>query len=250
MSDKARVFSLNKPSRLTLKAGATLIVDGVHCILVDSGNFESPQQLEQSLQDAAGIGVQDITDVFYTHLHYDHFSPRLIAQCQADIHIPETEFHFINALMQHRHSKHHFCSFLQDTHDLIAPVFLRQFFSFADDDRYQLSQLQLNHHVHLCHADELLTPHVKTVDLSGHCPGQLGLEIATDHGSALLTGDAIICLQDYMAADTQHHLIVHHREKLMASRERVAHADFVIPGHGDWFDPRQQTLFRFQEKPQ
>jgi len=247
VSELASAFRLNKASSWTLRVGATLIIDGERRILVDSGYFETLGELDTALHQAAGLGSDDITDVYYTHLHYDHYSPLLFAKTGLRFHMPRAEYHFINALMQYRLDADSFCAFLKKTHDLIAPVFLRQFLLFANDPRYELDRIANGNEIHLCDAEERISPHVTTIALPGHCPGQLGLELETRHGAGIVAGDAVICLNDYTAADTKHHLIVHNREQLLASRQRVAQADFVIPGHGDWFDPRQNTVVTFQE---
>lgn len=246
MSEPASVYSLNIPSRWTLRAGASLIVDGDRHILVDSGYFETQAELNESLEASAGITLAEITDLYYTHLHYDHYRP-LRSKRKMRVHIPEVEYRFINELMQHRRDRQSFCAFLQETHEVIAPVFLRQFFNFANDSRYQWNTMTDAGEIYLCRPGMLLSEHVRTVDLPGHCPGQLGLEIRTDHGIGMIAGDAVICLRDFTAADTDHHLIVHNRQKLLQSRRRVAQADFVIPGHGAWFDPVRRLLVTFQE---
>lgn len=245
MSDRAEVFRLNRPSRFTLRVGATLIVDEDRRIVTDPGYFETLDELDAALRQAAGFGVDALTDVYYTHLHYDHYSPVLFALSGLRFHMPRAEYDFINELMTYRRDGEGFCAFLQATHDVIAPVFLRQFLNYANDPRYDLERIADGNQVELRQPGDAVSAHVKTVDLPGHCPGQLGLEIATRHGVCLLAGDAVICLDDFCAKDTHHHLIVHDREKLLASRQRVAAADFVIPGHGDWFDPSLQTLVTF-----
>nr|WP_269144538.1 MBL fold metallo-hydrolase [Methylicorpusculum oleiharenae] len=231
-----------------MHAGATLIIDGDRRILVDSGYFETAAELDSVLQKTVRLTREDLTDVYYTHLHYDHYRPLILGNPDLRFHMPQVEFQFIGELMQFRRDEKRFSAFLQETHELIAPVFLRQFLSFANDPRYELDVIADKNEIHLCQPSEQLTAHVKTVDLSGHCPGQLGLEIETGHGTGIVAGDAVICINDFLAQDTHHHLIVHNREKLLSSRQRVAQADFVIPGHGDWFDPSNNSLVTFQEK--
>jgi len=245
VSSIASVFRLNKASRLSLRAGATLIIDGDHCILVDSGYFETAAELNAALQQQAQLNIADITDVYYTHLHYDHYRPMIFENTQLRFHIPQIEFQFVNELMKHRQNERRFSAFLQETHELIAPVFLRQFLSLANDPRYKLDTIADHNEIHLCQPEEQLTGHVKTIDLSGHCPGQLGLEIETEHGTGIVAGDAVISISDFLASDTKHHLIVHNRKKLLLSRQKVAQADFVIPGHGDWFKPNDNTPITF-----
>ncbi len=247
MSEAASVFSLNIPSRWTLQANSTLVVDGERRILVDPGCFDNVSELNGVLQKTVQMEISDITDVFYTHLHYDHYHPLILDNQELCSHIPKIEYDYIKTLMQHNHDATEFKRFLLDTHDLIAPVFLRQFFYFANDPRYQLDVVMQHNAIHLCAPGDELSPHITLIDLPGHCPGQLGLEVITDYGICIIAGDAVICLQDFSAVNTQHHLIIYNREKLLDSRKRVAQADFVIPGHDGWFNPKNLTSVNFQE---
>jgi len=247
VSELASVFRLNKPSRYALRVGATLIVDDGRCTLVDPGYFETTDELNAALQQAAGLESDAITDVFYTHLHYDHYSPLLFGRSGLTFHMPLAEYAFITELMKYRRDGERFHAFLQNTHEVIAPVFLRQFLLYANDPRYDLDNIADSNRINLCAPGDYLSRHVKTLDLPGHCPGQLGLEIQTGHGNAIVAGDAVICFDDYLAQDTHHHLIVYDRQQLLESRQRVAQADFVIPGHGDWFAPKRNTLFTLGE---
>lgn len=245
MSELASVYRLNKPSRLNLEVGAALVVDGDCRILVDPGYFTSLEELDQALQQAAGIRLAALTDVFFTHLHYDHYSPLLFELSGLTLHVPQQEYAFIKMLMQHRDDPQRFSAFLQESHEVITPVFLRQFLLYANDPLYCLENIAVANRVHLRQVGEYLSPAVKILDLPGHSPGQLGLEIQSKHGTGIVSGDAVTCLEDYLVGDINHHLIVYDRSKLQDSRQRIGQADFVIPGHGAWFAPRLNSLVTF-----
>jgi glyoxylase-like metal-dependent hydrolase (beta-lactamase superfamily II) len=237
VSEPARVYRLNQASKMTLRANATLVVDGDRRILVDLGCFASLAEIDAATRAAAGLGVDDITDCYFTHLHFDHYKPLFPAGCR--VRFPRREHEFIGELMRFKDEPGRYRQFLLDTHELIAPVFLREFLRLAADPRYQFAGPEAVLH----EEGEQLSPHVWTVGLAGHCPGQLGLRVETAAGVCLIAGDAVISLDDFLAKDTGHHLIVFNREQLLRSRQRVAEADFVVPGHGDWFDPRRGALF-------
>jgi glyoxylase-like metal-dependent hydrolase (beta-lactamase superfamily II) len=245
VSDKARVYPLNRPAMMTLSASSTLIVDGPRRIVVDSGDFATAEELDHALRSAAGLGLEAVTDVYYTHLHFDHYRPCGYERAHWRLHAPREEFRFVAELMRHRNDRARYKAFLTDTHELIAPVFLREFLRLAADPRYDFGPPEQAPRFELCDAGTRLSPHVVTVDLAGHCPGQLGLEVETGHGLCLIAGDAVISLEDFLASDTAHHLIVYNREQLLASRRRVAEADFVVPGHGGWFDPARGAPVNF-----
>ncbi|MFM8331509.1 MAG: MBL fold metallo-hydrolase [Candidatus Methylumidiphilus sp.] len=241
MSELAQVFRLNKPSRMTLRASATWFVDGPRRILVDAGGFASLAEIDAALWAAAGFGVEAITDSYFTHLHFDHYAPLFGAGWQ--VHFPLAEQQFIAELMRFKDEPKRYREFLQDSHELIAPVFLREFLRLAQDPRYQFDSLGPGVTLKLHEADADISPHARTVGLEGHCPGQLGLRVETAQGVCLIAGDAVISLDDFQAETTAHHLIVYNREQLLRSRQRVALADFVVPGHGAWFDPKRGVTF-------
>lgn len=245
MSEKARVYRLNRPTRLTLRASATLVVDGPRRFLVDDGDFATAAELDAALRSVVGFGLDGITDAYFTHLHFDHYKA-LAPECRGwRIHVPRQEYRFVCELMRYREDRAAYKAFLKESHELIAPVFLREFLRLATDSRYDFESSDRACEFHLCDPGEQLSPHVATVDLAGHCPGQMGLWVDTEQGACMIAGDAVLSLDDFLATGIDHHLIVHDRERLLASRRRVAEADFVVPGHGEWFDPRRGNLTPF-----
>jgi len=224
---------------MTLRANSTLIIDGDRRILVDLGCFSSLDEIDTALRAATEFGLEEITDCYFTHLHFDHYKPLFPSNHGCRVRFPRREHEFIGKLMRFKDEPDRYRQFLLDTHELIAPVFLREFLRLAQDVRYQFADTEAI----LQDEGEWLSPHVQTVGLTGHCPGQLGLRVETAQGVCLIAGDAVISLDDFLAKDTSHHLIVFNREQLLRSRQRVAEADYVVPGHGDWFESKRRAIF-------
>ncbi len=233
----ARVLGLALGTRLTLRAGATLVVDGDSRIVVDPGPFQSLAELAAALHPH-GLTPADIDTVYFTHLHFDHYTPAAIPPGVRRVCIPAAERAFIDALTPLAADLDAYRARLLETHERIAPVFLREFVRLARDARYDFARLPYADRLVELGPDARPSAHTRTVALPGHCPGQLGLEVTTAHGTVLIAGDAVLSLADWQAPDVSHHLIVHERAALIASRERAGQADCVVPGHGDWFSPR------------
>lgn len=232
----ARVLGLALGTRLTLRAGATLVLDGELRIVVDPGPFADLAQLGAALAPH-GLTPADIDTVYFTHLHFDHYTPAAIPAGVRRVCIPAAERAYIEALMPLASDRDAYRARLLDTHERIAPVFLREFVRLASDARYDFARLPYADRLVELGPDTRPSPHTRTVALPGHCPGQLGLEVTTAHGTVLIAGDAVLSLADWQAPDVAHHLIVHDTAALIASRARAGRADCVVPGHGDWFSP-------------
>ncbi|MEV6282135.1 MBL fold metallo-hydrolase [Kribbella sp. NPDC051770] len=77
--------------------------------------------------------------------------------------------------------------------------------------------------------DEVL-PGVQVIELPGHTPGSIGLSVATDDGTVVLTGDAVPTLDVLRSGQASGQPTG--PEQANASIARVAAlADFVLPGH-------------------
>ena len=97
MAAGARVLGLALGTRLTLRAGATLVVDGDTRIVVDPGPFQSLAELAAALHPH-GLTPADIDTVYFTHLHFDHYTPAAIPPGVRRVCIPAAERAFIDAL--------------------------------------------------------------------------------------------------------------------------------------------------------
>lgn len=101
--------------------------------------------------------------------------------------------------------------------------------------------------------DEVL-PGVQVIELPGHTPGSIGLTVATDDGTVVLTGDAVPTLKVLRSGQASGQPT--DPEQANASIARVAGlADFVQPGHdqflrrtaaGDFETARARTPLVFR----
>ncbi|ONI71598.1 hypothetical protein BWI15_15655 [Kribbella sp. ALI-6-A] len=77
---------------------------------------------------------------------------------------------------------------------------------------------------------EQILPGVRVIELPGHTPGSIGLTVATDDGTVVLTGDAVPTLDVLRSGKASGQPA--DREQADASIARIAAtADFVHPGH-------------------
>jgi glyoxylase-like metal-dependent hydrolase (beta-lactamase superfamily II) len=236
VSDFIQIISLACGTRLTLKAGCVLLRDGGVTILVDPGQFASRRELDAALMARAAITLADVDMVYFTHLHFDHYDDLGFANVPAVV-MPQREVAEVVALMRLRHDTAAYEHRIRDSHEVLAGIFLRQFLRLKDDPRYDFDNVSFASRLRTVLPGERLTPHITTVDLPGHCIGQLGLQLPTQWGNTLIAADAVLSLQDYGAASFDHHLVVQHRASMQATRKRLAGYDCIVPGHGEWFCP-------------
>ena len=236
-----QVHPLAFGTRLTLHAGSCVIVGGEELTLVDPGAMDGPNEIDLALQ-SFGLRLADVTRVFYTHLHFDHYAGTLFEAHVKEVAIPRAEYEFTRRLMALRHDLEAYWMMLQQSHEHIAPVFLRQFVRLANDPRYDFDRPELRDRLRLVEAGEQLGLGIRSVDLSGHCPGQLGLLGHSQHGETLIAGDAVLSLADWTASNTGHLLIAWDRRRLREKHRLMAGMDCLIPSHGRWFRPVDRTL--------
>ena len=241
MQAAIHVHSLAFGTRLTLRAGTCVVLSGEEVTLVDPGAMDDLDDIDLAVR-AYGLRLADVTRAFYTHLHFDHYAGMWVDEHVREIAIPRAEYAFIRRLMRLRHDRTAYRAMLQETHDHIAPVFLRQFMRLADDPRYDFDRPELQDRLRLVEPGEQVGPGILSVDLAGHCPGQLGLLGHSQHGETLIAGDAVLSLEDWTAADTAHLLIAWDRRRLREKRARMAGMDCLIPSHGRWFRPTDDAL--------
>jgi glyoxylase-like metal-dependent hydrolase (beta-lactamase superfamily II) len=240
VSEPVRITPLALGTRLTLKAGCTLLSDGGQHVLVDPGCFPSRGTLEAALRAAAGIGVADLHTVFFTHLHFDHYNDLGFSDLPR-VAMPRREANEVQELSSRRHDLQAYRSRIESTHEVVSPVFMRQFLSLREDPRYDLARVSFRPRLALVEAGQWLTDRLRLIDLAGHSVGQLGLRTTTVHGDTAVVADAALSAEDYQRPGIGHHLVVQDSQRLLQSRARLAQHDCIVPGHGAWFHPRTGT---------
>lgn len=248
MSDAVRITPLALGTRLTLKAGCTLLSDGGRHVLVDPGCFPTRAALEASLQASAGIGVADLHTVFFTHLHFDHYNDLGFADVPR-VAMPRREANEVQELMSRRDDLDAYRDRIHSTHDVVSPVFMRQFVALRNDPRYDLAEVSFRPQLVFVEAGQWLTDRLRLIDLSGHSVGQLGLRTTTVHGDTAVVADAALSAEDYLRPGVGHHLVVHDTSRLLESRARLVQHDCIVPGHGAWFHPRTGARIQPIEEP-
>ena len=241
---RAKLISLNCGTQLTLKANATLVLDGDLCMLVDPGAFMDINEIDASLNTHCGLNVSDLNTIYYTHLHFDHYRQYPWGDNIKKIYIPINEYQYISQLMALRNNEKEYTAYIEKTHDVISPVFLRQFLKIAHEDRYRVEDLLKLGQIELISEDTNISDNIITIGLDGHCAGQLGLKILTQEGTAIIAGDAALSLEDYCSNNCDHHLIMFDQHRWQLSKNKLCEADYVIPGHGPWFDPHKKSQFQ------
>lgn len=233
---ECRVLPLAVGTRLTLRAATTCIVDAEGLTLVDPGTLAAPVEIDQALM-RYGYRLTDVIRVFYTHLHFDHYAGTRFDDHVREIMMPRAEYEFIHRISPLRDCPEQYAAALTASHERIAPVFMRQFLRLANDARYDFERIGLGARLRLMEPGMPVGAAMHCVDLAGHCPGQLGLELNTRHGRTLIAADAVLSLEDWTAPSLDHLLIIWDTERLLAARRRLADADCLIPSHGVWFRP-------------
>lgn len=243
MSEQVDITPLAFGTKLTLKAGCVLIQDGGLSILVDPGHYGSRPVLDAALECAAGIRVADVDVVFFTHLHFDHYNDLGFSDIPRVV-MPRKEKAAVESLSKFAFHIDMYSQNIRETHQKIAPVFMRQFLRFSNDVRYNFAKVSFRDRLVLADPGNYITPNVRTIDLAGHSVGQLGLDMTTQWGRTVVAGDAVLSFEDYCAGGIAHHLVVFDVEKLLAARQRLAKFNCIVPGHGAWFHPRTGQLAR------
>lgn len=243
MSEPVRIVPLALGTRLTLKAGSTLLIDGARHVLVDPGCFQTRAALDAALDRAAGIGVADLDTVFFTHLHFDHYNDLGFADVPR-VAMPRREANEVHTLMALSHDLAAYQGWIERTHEVVSPVFMRQFVHLRDDPRYDFARVSFRKRLELVEPGQWLTDRLHLIDLRGHSVGQIGIETRTAHGRTAVVADAALSAEDYRREGVDHHLVVHNRALLIESRARLAHMDCIVPGHGAWFCPRTGAVIQ------
>ena len=168
-------------------------------IVVDTGHVGRHRALEEALA-AHGLAPGDIDAVLLTHAHWDHVqNVGLFERATVLAHPDELRY------VRSPHPKDH-----------ATPLW-----TGAILERRPLREVS--------EGTELL-PGVTVLDTPGHSPGTIAVAVATDLGTAVLTGDAI---QDGQVAQEGRNALVFWDEKAAndSVRKILDVADLVYPGH-------------------
>lgn len=180
-------------------ATCTLISGSGQQILVDPSLPEG--DMPEALLNACGLHLEDITQVFTTHYHYDHHvSP--LAFPNAKWIMPEKELRYLEENWAE--------------YNRVFPA-----------DKFETL-------AHCSPAPQFLAPGIEVVPLPGHTEGLCGLRFDAPEGRILLTGDAIMNREFYQAGEP--YLFGWNDDIGRATIASAAGtADVIIPGHGEAF---------------
>ena len=164
--------------RLEPECNLTLLEDGDRIVLFDAGAGPNFLQTTGKLGDAlahAGVELEAVTDVIFTHAHPDHLWGIIddfdeIPFPEARIHVGRTEWNYWRA---------------DDTIDTIGEA--RQTFAVGARNRYAA----IEDRVQLFDAGDEVIPGVEAVDTSGHTPGHMSFAVHADGEYILVLGDAL-----------------------------------------------------------
>jgi glyoxylase-like metal-dependent hydrolase (beta-lactamase superfamily II) len=142
-------------------SSVTLLRDGVRTVLVDCGPPQYVNLLRERLA-ALGLTPEDITDIFATHLHWDHVS-NVTMFPHAKVAVGRSEFEWAR---------------LQPAGTFLVPD-LHVAWLAADPDRARVVEPGVE-----------FLPGVRAVHTPGHTPGHLAYVVETEDGPVLFAGDA------------------------------------------------------------
>jgi glyoxylase-like metal-dependent hydrolase (beta-lactamase superfamily II) len=234
-----QVIPLNKGDGFSLTASCCLVIDQDHITLVDPGSLGSIVEINKAIE-ACGYSFEHINQVFYTHLHFDHYAHIDWPAHVKSVFLPKDEVIFVNKLMAYKDDVVRYEQYLIDTHNVIAPIFVRQFIRLRKDHRYSAECLNASGRIVHYEDNAVISRQVKTVYLGGHCHGMHGLSVQTSKGQYLIASDAVLDKNDWLENDISKHFIVSDADEWWLSREKIALYDWVLPGHGDAFNPKEK----------
>ncbi len=232
----AKLITLNHGSGMTLTASAALVVDNDQVTLVDPGSVRDVDKLV-ALIEQHGVAWSSVTQVFYTHLHFDHYDLFAFGDHIERVFFPRKEVEYITTLMAFKDDAESYKQRLIDTHEKIGRPFLNQFVHRRNDARYQPQNLAHGGRIVHYDGEVAISQNSKTVPLPGHCHGQHGLSVRTHEGWGVIVGDAVLSEPDWCDGNPEHHLIMANSEQWKQSRDRIANYNWILPGHGPVFYP-------------
>lgn len=234
---KERVIPLNKGDGMTLTASSAIVVDRDEITLVDPGSVGNLNMLMRNVE-LHQIPWDKVTQIFYTHLHFDHYEMIDFPKNIKTIFIPKKEVEYITSLMTMKDDIDAYKQFLLKSHEYLAPPFLRQFVHFRHDDRYQAEALRQSDKVIHYDGKTQISEQCFSIPLPGHCIGLHGLEINFPNNKGIIASDAVLSETDWIENDTRRHLIMCNSADWKNSRDKLAKYSWILPGHGAAFCPQ------------
>jgi len=192
-SEIISTYGLDAP-QYTPECNVTLYQDGTNTVLFDVGSgpdfMPNAGTLFDSL-DAAGVAIEDVTHVVFTHAHPDHIWG-LIDDFD-ELVFPEASYHMGSAEWDYWWNP--------ETVNTIGEA--RATFAVGAKRRLEFLEDRINF---FNDGDEILSG-ISAVAAYGHTPGHMGFELRNGSDSALIVGDAI----------GNHHVAFHHPEWVSGS---------------------------------
>ena len=226
--EDAQIIKDNAKNALTSSnINAYLIQSGERNLLVDAGCRELFGPTCGFIQDAlaeAGVSLQQVTDIFLTHLHPDHIAGTLNTDGTAV---------FKNAQMHLVDTEHDF--WIKDNFDSVEVngadwANLAQAVITAYKDRLNL----------LPQSKEIMSG-VNIVAIPGHTPGHSGFRVDSENDSLMHLGD-ILHLQNLQLIDPNVSTVFDiDYDTALASRKRVldmVSTDKNLCTSGHWLSPK------------
>lgn len=225
----------------TPECNITLYRDGTNTVLFDVGSgpdfMPDAGALMDSL-DTAGVAIEEVTHVVFTHAHPDHLWG-LIDDFD-ELVFPEASYHIGRSEWDYWWNP--------ETVNTIGEA--RATFAVGARRRLEYLEEQINF---FDDGDEIL-PGIAAVATYGHTPGHMGFELRNGSESAMIVGDAI----------GNHHIAFHHPEwvsgsdqdgetgvatrKMLMDRmaaEQMAIIGFHLPGGGMGRVEAKDGTYRF-----
>ncbi len=175
------------------------LIEGERRLLFDSAHVGRRQLLTHRLR-ARGLTPADIDGQVLSHAHWDHVQNIDLFQ-HAPLYVHGRE-------VAYAHRPHH--------NDFATPEW-----TGAILDRMQITEVGESHEI---------MAGVRVIELPGHSPGSIGLEVETDDGLCIISGDAVRAADSALSRRAT--LIFWNEAQADASVARVADSGAIIyPGH-------------------